>query len=151
MPPSSLHFDSLEAIVDHVEGMNPSTVSSSGNWSPGELVHHVARTIHVSRTGFGDVRLPLILRLVGPWMKKRVTTKTFKPGFKNPPYLRQLFDPEPGIDFTAAIAILREEVSQSAGGHLTQRSPLLGEMSHEDWVNLHCRHAEMHFSFLQEG
>jgi hypothetical protein len=31
---------------------------------------------------------------------------------------------------------------------MTATSPVLGRLSHEQWVQFHCRHAEMHFSFM---
>ena len=36
------------------------------------------------------------------------------------------------------------------GERMSKPSPVFGPMTHEEWEQLHCRHAELHFSFIHK-
>jgi hypothetical protein len=49
----------------------------------------------------------------------------------------------------AAVAYLRQQVARiRAGERMTQECSAEGPYSHEQWVYIHLRHAELHLSFL---
>ena len=53
------------------------------------------------------------------------------------------------VTWEDAMKRLRTEVGRARdAGRMTRPSPILGRMSHNDWVRLPCRHAELHFSFM---
>jgi len=144
----TLHFDALgdlSAELDRLESAHAAdTLRSTGNWSPGQILQHLADVHRMSFEGVG-FRLALPLRVLGRLMKGRALSRGMRPGFKAPAGLA----PDPDVDFDAALGNLREQISRcDRGQRMTQRSPILGPMSHEDWVRLHCRHAELHLGFL---
>ena len=60
------------------------------------------------------------------------------------------FRPAPDVTTDAAVATLREHVEAAEKpGAMQSVSPLLGPLSHGEWVQFNCRHAEMHFSFMR--
>jgi hypothetical protein len=46
--------------------------------------------------------------------------------------------------------IFRDNLARlDAGEQMTQKSPLLGKMTHEKWMKLHLDHCRLHFGFIQ--
>ena len=39
-------------------------------------------------------------------------------------------------------------IERAGSQRMKHPSPVLGKLSHEQWEQLHCRHAELHLSFL---
>jgi hypothetical protein len=148
-----LHFDTLQQILDDAQtvtaGGDPDAVRCLGNWSAAQNIHHVAQTIRMSREGFGDVTVPLPMKLIGNVL--RITGRTAKPfpaGIKPPPKVAASFAPPDDIDLPAALQLLADQVRLATPGSLTAKSPLFGRLSDAQWRELHCRHGELHLSFL---
>ena len=144
-----LKFNSLEQVLDEAEHIAATgEVNSSGTWTAAQNIDHVARVIDASVKGF-DFTAPLHFRIVARLMKKKFLTGPFKAGIKIPPAATQAFVPDDGVSIDDAIARLRDAVRlASQPGAMSQASPIFGPMSEADWVNLHCRHAELHFGHL---
>ena len=143
----TLRYDSMAAILADVNAITAAPVRSLGRWTPAQNIDHVRRVITLSRQG-GDVRVPFVFRLLGRLLKKRVLTSMPKAGFKIPSGA-DFFVPPDDITLDEALRLFRDEMTLAdRPGAMTHPSPLLGPMSHDDWVELHCRHAELHFGFL---
>ncbi|MEO1128986.1 MAG: DUF1569 domain-containing protein [Planctomycetota bacterium] len=152
MSTDALRFESLGDVLHHAERIAAGSGETTGNWSAPQIIDHVRRAITCSRTGFGDVRVPALLRLGARMMRGRFLSRTMPTGVKFPPSARSVFEPPADITMDEAMALLRDEVRQSSTpGTMTQPSPIFGRMTHEQWVKLHCRHAEMHFGFADAG
>ena len=148
-----LHFDTLAEILRDVEELAAVTsetgesICAEGNWTPAQIVEHVTFFVDGAIDGF-SFQAPLILRIIVKFFRKGILTKPMKPGIKLPANMSVVL-PDPGTTWDDAVSSLRSAMGRiDAGERMTQPSPLLGAMAHEDWVNLHCRHAEMHFSFM---
>ena len=82
--------------------------------------------------------------------QSRALSRPLPAGLKIPSPLRSRFMPKERISWLEAVDHLRRTVGRvKAGERMAQPSPLLGELNHEQWVQLHCRHAEMHLSFIR--
>ncbi len=148
-----LHFHTLADILRDVEELAAVTsetgesICGEGNWTPAQIVEHVTFFIDGAIDGF-DFTAPLLIRVLARPFKKRILMKPMKPGIKLPARMNVVL-PDPETTWEDAVSALRDAVARiDCGERMTQPSPLLGSMTHEDWVNLHCRHAEMHFSFM---
>ena len=148
-----LHFRTLADILRDVEELAAVTsetgesICADGNWTPAQIVEHLTFFIDGAIDGF-DFTAPLLFRVLARPFKRRILTKTMKPGIKLPASMSIVL-PDPRTTWDDAVSALRSAVGRiDAGERMTQPSPLLGAMTHEDWVNLHCRHAEMHLSFM---
>lgn len=152
-PRRKLQFHTLHEILRDVEQLGAVTsetgesICADGNWTPAQIVEHVTFLIDGTIDGF-DFTVPLLIRVLARPFKKRILTKPMKPGVKLPARMNVLL-PDPETTWEDAVSALRDVIARiDSGERMTQPSPLLGAMTHEDWVNLHCRHAEMHLSFM---
>ena len=95
-----------------------------------------------------DLRVPFPIRIFGKLLKPRFLSKGLSPGIQNTGEFAKLL-PDPAVTWESALAGLRREIGRvEAGTRMTQPSPVMGKMTHDDWVRFHCRHAELHFSFM---
>jgi hypothetical protein len=144
----SLSFSSLDDILadaEHLAAHQP--IRTTGNWRPAQIVEHVAVFMEWSIDGF-PFRVPLPLRLFGRMIRKRAQRSATPSGLKAPRVIMRHVPP-PDYSFDDAMRSLRGTVLRvRAGKRMTQPSPLFGKLTHEEWVQIHCRHAEMHFSFM---
>lgn len=145
----TLSFSSMDDILRDVDALDSAaTRHATGNWSPAEVVQHVAKLIEFSLDGF-TFTMPWPIRAFGRLVRGSALRRPMKPGLKFPKSAAPALEPDPNIPWEVAVKRLRTAIGRiNAGERMTQPSPVLGDMSHEDWVKLHCRHSEMHLSFV---
>src|SRR5262245_57975259 len=142
----TLHFDTLDDALADVNRLNEGPVKALGNWSPGENLTHLALTMNRSVDGF-RFKLSWPIRLLCKVMKRRFLSGRMPAGFQLSKQGAADLDPSPtewteGVrQFRAAVERLKTEPQRAA-------SPAFGVMTPEEWNQLHCRHAELHLSFL---
>lgn len=145
----TLHFDSIAELVADIDalGLDDDAMRASGNWTPAQIVTHVTFLIECSLDGF-PMKAPLALRVLGRFMRGGVKDRTIKPGLPLPGALARAMPPSDARWSDAVEALHAVATRIERGDTMTQPSPIFGALTHEEWVGLHCRHAEMHFSFL---
>ena len=142
----TLHFNTLDDILADVERLAQGKVRALGNWLPGEALKHLTVPMFWSLDG-APIKGAWYIRMGGWLMKNRFLRNPMRAGFKLPEnFARQLVVGETSWEdglhaFRTTIGRLKTE---------TQRhpSPFLGELTREQWDQLHCRHCELHLSFL---
>ena len=143
-----LHFPSMPDILDDVEylasGDPPRT---TGNWTGGQIVKHVAMLINFSIDGFPVPKAPLPYRIVGRLKRKRALVEPLGAGLAFPRNFGFLA-PSAGVTWEEAVEYLSETMARPSRERMATPHPLLGKLTHEQWEQFHCRHAEMHFSFM---
>jgi hypothetical protein len=145
-------IDDLVAEVDRViAAASAGKVRPLGNWSPAQVLWHIGRLIELSFDGFpfryrrGPEWITRLFRLLA-W--RRLIALAFRPGFKNPPEAAGL-EPDPSVSLDAAAAYLAHQVARIRNGErMTQECSIEGPYTHQQWVYIHLRHAELHLSFL---
>ncbi len=141
----TLSFSSMKDILDDVtyldSGDPPRT---TGNWTAAQIVQHVGRLIAYSIDGFPG-RAPLPLALLGRLVRKKAMARPLRPGLRTFDFLK----PDDHVSWEEAVEFLNRTIARLDRERMRKKSPIFGRLSHEEWVRLHCRHAEMHFSFMQ--
>jgi hypothetical protein len=128
-----------------------SRVRALGNWSAAQVLWHLGRLMELSFGGFPfrypwPVRWPARLLRVLLW--RWLLALAFRPGFRNPAVAAAL-EPEPAVSLAEAVRHVRGQLERiSAGERMTAANPSMGPLSHEQWAEVHLRHAELHLSFL---
>lgn len=156
----SIHLKTVEDIAAELERIaeaeSAGTLSSTGNWTPGENLDHVVKFMEMSMDGFPE-RAPWFVRAIGFVLKPFVFSKL--EGSKPLPAGRidnrgraDFIEPVMGADATEAIERGRRILGRvKAGERFEQRSPLFGRVTHEQWCLVHASHCNLHWSFLDLG
>ncbi|MCR9216685.1 MAG: DUF1569 domain-containing protein [bacterium] len=140
----------LKAELDRIdEAHRQGAITTTGNWSPGQIFSHCAIFFRCSLDGFPSLA-PAPVRFFAKLLfkKKALSGEPMPSGFQLPRQASFML-PAPDVTFEQGMTELREQISRiDAGEKMTQTSPLLGELSHEEWVRLHLAHCMMHLAFI---
>jgi len=145
-------FNDLKLEIDRVAAAaNAGAVRSLGNWTPAQVFWHIGRLMEFSFDGFpfsyrrGPTWVVRLFRLVA-W--RWLIALAFRPGFRNPPEAATL-EPAPSLSLEEATAYLRQQIERiQHGERMVQECSAEGPYTHEQWVYIHLRHAELHLGFL---
>lgn len=151
----TLRFQSLDEVItdlDAIEAaLHAGTLTHTGNWSPGEVCDHLRKFFQFAIDGFPS-KAPAPVRWIARMMLKNRATTSDDPlpaGFKLPKSASELL-PKPGIADLEGLQQLRTQIDRVlAGERMTQPSPLLGPLTHEEWMVLQLKHFSLHLSFLE--
>jgi hypothetical protein len=146
-----LHFDSIDDAISEAERLvaaeRAGRLECIGNWQPGQALGHLATWANFALDGYPpQLHPPLPVRLIARLMKNSILTKGMMPGMrigKLPGGTVGLepLEPEEGLHrFRAAFERLRTTPP-------TIPNPAFGPLTHEQWIALNLRHAELHLSF----
>lgn len=146
-------LDDLARDLDAIEaGHLAGTLVTSGNWTPGENLHHCGKVWSLSLDGFPpDAKPPAIVKFVVKtfFKKTAVSGKPAPIGIKFPRGLEDAFGPKAGASFSEGMVAMRDAVARvSRGERFTKPSPLFGQLTHDEWLRLHLGHCSTHLSFL---
>jgi hypothetical protein len=144
----SLHFNNIDEIAADVEVLAGGNVKALGNWSPGQILEHLAKTMDGSMDGMG-FHFNWLFRFTATFLfKNRFLTKPMPPGWTLKGDQAKALQPsetswEEGLHhFRQSIARLQKEERRVP-------HPVLGNLTRDEWNQLHCRHSELHLSFLK--
>jgi hypothetical protein len=142
-----LHFDSLDDLSADVERLAAChELRTLGNWSAGQIFEHLAVVMNKSIDGF-DKQMPAAVRFLARLLvKPRLLGRPMKPGFRLPGRLAEIVPPP--VETAAGLDHLRRALGRLRAEEKRAPSPFLGAMTRAEWDQLHCRHAELHLSFL---
>jgi hypothetical protein len=150
----TLHLKSLDDVLADLEQLEAAhsagTLRTLGNWSAGQVFAHLAMLFEFSIDGF-PFKAPMPIRFVGPAFKKRALREGGVPaGIKlSGPAVEALIPPD-DVSFEQGMQRLRAMIDRVKGGErMTQRSPIFGSMTHDEWTMLQLNHCALHLSFLQ--
>ncbi len=146
-------LDELRAELDAIEAAHRAgTLRATGEWSAGQILEHCGKLMGFSFDGFGGACAPWIIRLLGStFFKPRLGRSQMKPGIKLPKSASVLL-PRDAVPFEEGLGLIRSQLARiDAGEKMTHDSPVLGRMTHDQWVLLHLDHCRMHMGFLKRG
>ena len=144
----SLSFDNLEDIARDVRAVTGGPCDTTGGWTAGQICAHLAEFFRISNHG-STVRLPWPMRAIGRLLKMlKVYRRPIKPGIRLPKRAAAAWVPSPGVDLEDSRRDLLDQIALAQRVPMTHPSPLFGPTTHDQWIKLHCRHAELHLSFI---
>ncbi len=147
-----LRFESFDdAIRDAdtlAEAERRGTFRTTGNWSLGQAIGHVATWARFAVDGYPPMPQPRwFIRLMVPLLKGPFLNKGLPAGANIGDLPNGTLGTET-MDTDLAIRNLREAFGRLERQTPTMPNPFLGKLSHEDWIKVNLRHAELHFSFF---
>jgi hypothetical protein len=141
-----LHFSSLNEILADAEQVLSKPHRTLGSWSGGQICQHLAKTMDVMLNDV-TLRTPLVLRILGPMVKRFVLTRPMRPGFKLPSWAASTLLPAQVSD-EEGLAHLRRSIGRLLACADLKPHPIFGKLTLDEAVRLHCRHAELHLSHI---
>jgi hypothetical protein len=79
-------------------------------------------------------------------IKRRVLGGSMRAGFQLPPDAAKELEPPPTTTGDG-LALLLAAVRRLETETKREPNPFFGPLNHDEWHQLHCRHAELHLSF----
>lgn len=147
-----LRFESIDDCLTEISRIQAAhqagTLRSTGNWTPGQTLAHVAAWIEYAYEGFPMKGPPFflrwILRLRLPSMLRNGMPRGVRiPGVPQGTFGMDDLNVPQAVD--RLIAALQRLASEEPARF---ESPAFGPMSHADRIRLNLRHAELHLGFL---
>lgn len=125
------------------------TLTATGNWTPGQIMSHLANWIDYAYVGFPVAPAPLVIR----WMLRLRLRKMLNGAMPRGVWIPGVAGGTAGMDdidteeagrrLLAALERLQSDEEAKFD------SPAFGAMSHADRIALNLRHAELHLGFLE--
>ena len=141
-----LQFHNIEDIQAEVERLASAEIRTLGNWSPGQIYWHLAKVMNDSIDG-SAMRLSWFMRMLGRLFKGRMLNRPMPAGVKLPKAAAEVVEPPP-TTLEQGLELYRTALRRQLTETNREPSPFLGQMTREEWTQLHCRHAELHLGFL---
>lgn len=141
-----LRYNSLDEILADAERMVAVHAPTVGNWSKGQIFRHLAELMHASIDGF-PFQPPWFAKVIGRLTKPYWLRFPMPAGIQLPRKRAAKFIPDPQGD-EEGLAFLRETIARMRREPKRVPSPLIGKLSTAQWEQFHCRHAELHMSFI---
>ena len=147
-----LHFQTLAEAVDDVRRLSTVDLRTTGNRSPTSLVEHLAHAITIYVDGIDPGIIPLPVRVLAmpirSLLRKRFCFGPMPAGAKNPRKIESAFYPDRLNTFDQAAEAFGDAVARLEATETMPHHPVLGTMTKHEVEQLHCRHAELHLSFI---
>ncbi|MDA7978940.1 MAG: DUF1569 domain-containing protein [Pirellulales bacterium] len=143
-----LRFETLDDILDDAQAMATAGWTVLGNWSFGQACFHIAKTIEAGIDGM-DYKAPFFIRLIVGLRKKKMLSKPFPAGFKPPRPISLRLETSDPVSDEDGVAMLEKAIHRFKNESKRSPSPVFGHLTDEEWIKLHCRHSELHFSFFK--
>ena len=115
-----------------------------GQWSLGQMCHHLARVVRYSTSSPDPQGEPVAATAQQAAIRDLFFASKFPEGRDSPAAIK----PKPGLDDAAEVSKLSAAIdrfSSDTGPYAVH--PMLGPLSREEWARFHCMHAAHHLSF----
>lgn len=146
-----IRFNSFEQILTDAEKILGSKhVECLGNWTPGQIFEHLAKSFRSSMHESKAV-LPLWRRIIAKIVKPFALRFGLPSGIQIEAASKVAADefiPRPDVTIEEGFELLKQVLGQLSTESMTARHNLFGHMSSKDWEMMHCRHADLHLSYL---
>lgn len=146
----ALRFDTTDQVLADIDSLAAAEAEGQlkclGAWTFGQALNHLATWVDYAYEGY-PLKIPFFIRWLAKPMKKQALTKPLKPGIRIPkiPGGTLAIEVVPTAD---ALAHFRKAFDRLVRVAPDKPHPIFGPLTHDEWVAMHLRHAELHLSFL---
>lgn len=147
----SLHFASIEDALRDAQLLADAeangTLKPLGNWTLGQTLGHIAGWINFALDGYPpDLRPPWFVKLILRAMKSKFM-KGMPAGVRIPKVEAGTKNTEV-LSTAEGLARYKTAWQRLGQTHPPHPNPIFGQMTHEEWITMNLRHAELHQSFF---
>jgi len=146
-----LRFQTIDDMLADVERLaeheRAGRLTQCGNWSLGQTLNHLTTWTNFAFEGYpASVCPPLPIRLMIRMMRNRILTKGMSSGIKMRSVPGGTLGIEP-IPCDQALPEFRAAMDRLRQTCPADPNPIFGPLTHDQWIQLNLRHAELHLSF----
>lgn len=142
----TLKFETLDAMLEDARQVVTHPHVTVGNWTEGQILDHLTRTIDCGFDGFG-FQAPLWIRLFIKPFRNSVLVKPMKSGYRLPQQAVNL-QPESDVPSDEALSRFESSVERLKTEDPLQLHPFMGRLTPVEYRLLNLRHGELHLSFI---
>jgi hypothetical protein len=145
-----LRFESLDEVLAEVERLaaaeRAGRLRRLGNWTLGQTLGHLASWAEYSYTG-APLKAPFFVKWFLRLRKRKFLYGPMRAGVKIPRVEGGTLATEP-VPLDEGLERMRRVLARLKSEAPTAPNVIFGPLSPDEWVALHCRHAELHLGFL---
>jgi len=149
----ALRFNSIDDVLKDIDAIvaaeQAGTLRQLGNWTPGQILGHLAAWTNYSYDGYPFKPPPWFIRIILRMKVKKYLRDGMPAGVRIPGVANGTFGTEPFSTTEGAERLRRAIRRLQSSEPALHDSPAFGAMSHADRIQLNLRHAELHLSFLR--
>ncbi len=142
-----LHFNTLDDILADAELLASGPIQAIGNWSPGQIFEHLARGFTLPLDGV-VLPIPFYIRWGARLMLGTFLRNGMPAGIKLEGKSAKALIPPDSTETQTGLADLHAGIARWKAKSVVPRHSVFGNISDEQWTQVHLRHAELHLSFL---
>ena len=147
-----LRFDSLDDCMAEIgrilAASEQGSLRCSGNWTPGQILAHVAAWIEYGYDRYPIASPPFFIRWILRLRLRQMLRNGMPRGVRIPGVKDGTVGLERMLTPAAAERLMKALKRLQAREEAKVDSPAFGPMSHDDRIQLNLRHAELHLGFL---
>ena len=149
-----LRFDSIDAALADAERLaaaeREGRLASCGNWTLGQALGHLATWANFAFDGYPDsLHPPLPVRVIAKLLRRKIIYGRMMPGMR----IGKLPGGTVGLEVLSTdegLSRYRAAMQRLRATPPTIVNPVFGPLTHDQWIQLNLRHAELHLSFHSE-
>ncbi|WP_182867419.1 DUF1569 domain-containing protein [Rhodopirellula sp. JC639] len=142
-----LRFGSIEEAMAEAERLAASPTRTTGQFSLGQILEHLARTLEVAmhEREMPPAALPMriLSRMVRPMVLRKAST-----GFKLPSKAQNVLWPSEAVSTEDGLKHLRDAYRRFKAADPLPKHVFFGNMTRQQHDALQCRHFEGHLGFV---
>src|SRR5687767_5556072 len=147
----AVRFASIDALLTDVERLaaaeRAGTLRRAGNWTLGQALGHLATWVDFSYDG-NPLKPPWFVRVLVRMRKKRYLTEGLPRGVKIPRVEGGTLGTE-RLPLDEGLARYRNSLERLRREAPTKPNVIFGPLTHDEWIALQLRHAELHLGFFK--
>jgi hypothetical protein len=145
-----LRFATLDDLMRDAmrlaEAERAGTLCRRGNWTLGQALGHIAGWMNYAFDGY-PMNPPWFIRMIVRLMKNRILRDGMSAGRRIPrvpggTHSTDVLPLDEGLDR------LSRAVDRLRSTDPARPNPMFGKLTHQQWIELNLRHAELHLSFF---
>ena len=145
-----LRFESIDEVLAEVdrlaEAERAGRLRRLGNWTLGQVLGHLAAWAEYSYTGT-PLKVPFFIKWILRLRKRKFLYGTMRAGVKIPGVNGGTLATQP-MSLDEALGRMRRVMERLKSEAPTAPNSIFGPLTHEEWIAINLRHAELHLGFL---
>jgi Protein of unknown function (DUF1569) len=145
-----LRFESIDQVMAEVDRLADADrggrLEQLGNWTLGQTLGHLACWAEYGYTGT-PLKVPFFLKWILRGRKQKFLYEPMRAGARIPGVTGGTLATEP-TSLEDGLGRLRRAMERLKSEAPTSSHPIFGPLTHDEWIAINLRHAELHLGFL---